>query len=168
MYECTSVPTYQDHASFGPKPALQLSPVNLQSAVSPLLPDGREKFSPVVEDGLRLQLVHQGREDSSLELLPEVFPTSIPKFLAGSDAVPVNLDGLDILHQVDGTLSLEDTPQKQLKILSSPADSAGLLGRGYGDVLGERRTVECKLDQPREVNEGNLVGDILDTRLTYK
>ena len=132
--------------------------------MSALVPDGREKVLPVVEDGPRLQLVHQGWEDSALELLPEVLAGSLPKVRACSDAVPVDHHDTDILYQVHGYLSLQDTPEKQLMLLSSPLDSGELLRSDDWHVFGDRRGLECKLDQPREVNEGNLVWDILGTK----
>ena len=112
-----------------------MSPVNILPTLSALLPDGREKVPPVDEDGPRLQLVHKGWEDSSLEMLPEVLATSIPKVQAGRDALPVHLHDVDVFYQVHGTLSLQDTPEKQLMCLSCPVDSGELLGIDDRDVF---------------------------------
>ena len=122
--------TYQDRFSLGPKHALELSPVDFLTTESALIPDGGEKVPPVVEDGPRLQLVHKGWVESSLELLPEVLAASVSKVLAGRDAVPVNLHEVDVFYEVHGGLSLQDTPEKQVMILSCPLDSGELLAIG--------------------------------------
>ena len=103
--------------------------------MSALLPDGREKVPPVDEDGHHLQLVHKGWEDNSLEMLQEVLGTSIPKVLAGRDTIPVHLHGVDVFYEVHLTLSLQDTPEKQVMVLSCPLDSGELLGIDDRDVF---------------------------------
>ena len=127
--------TYQDRLSFGPKHALELIPVNILTRSSALLPDGGQKVPPVVKDGPCLQLVHQGWVDCSLELLPEHLPASLSKLRAGCNAVPVHLDDADVFYLVHGGLSLQDTPEQQVMILSCPLDSGVLLATGDWDVF---------------------------------
>ena len=101
-----------------------------------------------MEDGGGIQLVHQSRIDSPLELLPQVLPRPLSKCLGGGRyAVPVDHLSADVLRQVHGLLLVQDQPEQQVVVLSRPLDSADLLGCGHWNVVGERRGFQGELDQ---------------------